>query len=118
MEHYEIKVPKADVEVIEFDTNDLYTQELISERVVCEFHGRRHIETFWDSHGTLVKWKECNWHYRSGDFKVVERVYRYDWKYCEPTEETCWTLYINGEKFEGEVYEVLKTKIKIVQGWG
>lgn len=90
----------------------------ISERVVCEFTGRRHIEYYWDSHGKLTKWNEEKWHYRSGEFKVVERVYRHNWKYCDTTESTEWTLYINGEKVEGEVYEVLKTKIKIVQGWG
>ena len=116
MEHYEIKVDTTNCEVISCD--DCCKVTLLSERVVCEFTGRRHIETYWDSHGKLVKWHEGQWHYRSGEFKVIEKVYRYDWKYCDTTTETSWTLYINGEKFEGEVYEVLKTKIKIVQGWG
>lgn len=112
----EIKVDTTNCEVISCD--DVCTTTLLSEKVVCEFKGRRHIETYWDSHGKLLKWKEEKWHWRSGDFKVIERVYRHDWKYIAPTEDTCWTLYINGEKVEGEVYEVLKTKVKIVQGWG
>ena len=76
----EIKVNTAECEVI--DCEGVCTTTLLSERVVCEFTGRRHIETYWDSHGKLVKWHEGQWHYSSGDFKVIEKVYRYDWKYC------------------------------------
>ena len=50
------------------DCKDVVETVQISERVVCEFTGRRHIETYWDSHGKLVKWNEEKWHYRSGEF--------------------------------------------------
>lgn len=94
--------------------------EPISETVICEFEGKRHIEYFWDSHGKLTPFETADKknHYKSGKFKVVE--VRYYW-WCEgdtKREFSTWKLYCNDKLIESDIYEVLKTKIKVVVGWG
>ncbi len=91
---------------------------LVETNVICEFDGRRHLEHYWDSHGKLVPFdthKNC---YKNGHFKVVEIVEDVSCFGGEPVRFSRWDLYFNGEKIATDVYEVLKSKIKIVVGWG
>ena len=91
---------------------------LISTKVICEFDGRRHLEHFWDSHGKLIPFAQEKNHYKSGHFKVVEIVEDVSYYGGEPKRFSQWDLYLNGVKIASNIYEVLKTKIKIVVGWG
>lgn len=91
---------------------------LISTKVVCEFDGRRHLEHFWDSHGKLIPFAQDRNCYKTGHFEVIEIVEDISYYGGKPVRFSRWDLYLNGEKIASDVYEVLKTKIKIVVGWG
>lgn len=102
------------LETIEVKVNRV----LVEENIICEFDGRRHLEHFWDSHGKLIPFDEHKNCWKSGHFKVVEVVEDISYFDNEPVRFARWDLYLNEEKIASDVYEVLKTKIKIIVGWG
>lgn len=91
---------------------------LVEENIICEFDGRRAIEHFWNSHGKLVSFSEEKNCIKSGHFKVVEIVEDVSYFGGAPVRFSRWDLYIDGVKISGDVHSVLKTKIKLVVGWG
>ena len=78
---------------------------------------------FWDSHGSLVPWKNSkgnNSLTRSNSFvKIVKKTYK-----LNGIDFEHWKIFANEEKIEGDVYRYKynpKTKnlnVKIVNGWG
>lgn len=91
---------------------------LVSENIVCEFNGKRKLEHFWNSHGRLVSFNEDKNCIKSGHFKLVEIVEDVSYFDQPPVRFTRWDLYLDDELIATDVYEVLKTKIKIIVGWG
>jgi hypothetical protein len=91
---------------------------LVSERVIWEFDGRRKLEHFWDSHGKLVSFNIEKDGYKAGHFKVVETVEDVSYFGNPPVRFSRWDLYIDGERIAGDVHSILKTKIKLIVGWG
>lgn len=91
---------------------------LVEENIICEFDGRRAIEHFWNSHGKLVSFSEDKNCVKAGHFKVVEVVEDVSYFGEAPVRFSRWDLYIDGVKFPGDVHSVLKTKIKMIVGWG